>query len=184
MGGSRLAGGSRRRRRLLIIPVVIAAVFVVSGCDKLTGGGWIQSMDLVLGDKATFAFSARCRTTWLDGVPTASFYDGQFEFDDHAANPLVRVHGNVNPFEFGGVAGQTCKQFTKTELSFLLESGFGGTYRTQPQVVPSLQGDFVVGVTDGGNPSSLDGDFICVLLAGGVVYDNCGDVQGGNITIQ
>jgi len=141
-------------------------------------------MDLVLGDKATFAFSARCRTTWLDGVPTASFYDGQFEFDDHAANPLVRVHGNVNPFEFGGVAGQTCKQFTKTELSFLLESGFGGTYRTQPQVVPSLQGEFVVGVTDGGNPSSLDGDFICVLLAGGVVYDNCGDVQGGNITIQ
>jgi len=182
--GSRLTGGSRRGRLLLIIPVIIAAAFITSGCDKLTGGGWIQSASVFVDGKATFSLSARCQTTWLDGIPTASFYDGQFEYDDHVFNPVIRVHGDVNPFQFGGVPGETCRQFTKTDLSFLLASGFAGTYRTQPQVVPALTGDFVVGVVDGGNPSSIDGDFICVSLAGGIDYSHCGDVQGGNITIQ
>jgi hypothetical protein len=173
---------SRRTGRLLgTMPVVIVLAFVLTGCDTLRGGGWIQSASLSLGEKATFGFTARCKTRHENGLPTAVFYEGQFEYDDHGANPLVRIHGNVEPNEFFSLPGQTC-QDAATEPDLPM-STFAGTYRTQPRVRPSVQGDFQVFVADGGEPGSINGDEICVSLSGGIIYMNCGIVQGGNVQV-
>jgi hypothetical protein len=183
----RLGGDSRRGRLLGVVPVVLVLAFLASGCSKLTGGGWIQSLDLVPGDKATFGFTARCQDTTVDGIPTAQLYDGQFQFDDHAFNPLVRVHGDVEPNVFGTVPGETCKDVSK-ETALVNFSGFQGTFRTQSTVVPSMQGEFAVFVSDGGEPGSINGDFICVQLVDlfgiGDNYLNCGVIQAGNIQVE
>lgn len=182
----RLARGFRRLRVAGLVAVGIGVTVMLTGCAKLTGGGWIPS--LVPGQKATFSFSAKCQNTTVDGVPVARLYEGQFEFDDHAFSPLVRVHGDVQPDAFGTVPGQTCSQVSK-ETALIDLSGFAGTYRTQPDIVPSLQGEFAVAVFDGGEPATINGDTICVDLVGpGLVpvgeYFNCGVVQGGNIQVQ
>lgn len=169
-----LAGRSGRLRLLAVIPVLVTFAFVAAGCDKLKGGGWIPS--LMPGQKATFGFSARCKNTTVDSVPSVRIYEGQFEFDDHAANPLVvRVHGDVEPVTLEG----RCEDFPDDVPA----STFIGEYRTQPKVGPSSQGLFQVDVVDGGEPG-IDGDSTCVTLFGDVAYTNCGDVQGGNIQVQ
>jgi hypothetical protein len=172
---------ARRLRTVGVIPLVALAM-LASGCDKLTGGGWIQSESLVLGQKASFSFVAHCRNATVDGMPAAEFYDGEFEFSDQSFDPLVKIHGDVEPWVFGTEPGVTCSQFKKTDLNLFPASGFQGTYRIQ--VAPGGQGDFVVSVADAGEPASITGDTICVSLAGAVTYDNCGIVEGGNIQVQ
>ena len=92
---------SQPRRLVGVVALLIAFAFLLTGCDRATGGGWIPSLSPT-GGHATFAFSAKCKNSTIDGVPTAVFYQGQFDFDDHAFNPLVRVHGVVSPDEFLG----------------------------------------------------------------------------------
>jgi hypothetical protein len=179
-----LTRGSRARRLLAVVPVVIAVAFVASGCDKLTGGGWIQSASLVLGQKASFTFVAHCATTNVDGVPSAQFYDGQFEYSDQSFNPLLRIHGDVQPWVFGVEPGVTCSQFNKTDLETIMASGFQGVYRTQSKTGTTGQGNFVVSVADGGEPATITGDEICVSLDGAFDYLDCGIVQGGNIQVD
>ena len=180
----RLARRSSRLRVTGPVAVGIVLTVMLTGCTTLTGGGWIPS--LALGQKATFGFSAKCQDTTVDGVAVAQLYDGQFEFDDHLFSPLVRVHGDVEPDVFGTVP-ETCSQVSK-ETALVNLSGFRGTYRTQPDVVPSLQGEFAVAVFDGGEPATISGDTICVDLVGSGLpvdeYLNCGVVQGGNIQIR
>jgi hypothetical protein len=174
--------GSRRVRLVGVVLSLFGFAFVVTGCDKLTGGGWIQSRTGIPGQKATFGFNAKCKNTTMDGMPVAVFYEGQFEYDDHAFSPLVRVHGDVEPFEFASAVGQTCQEVAaEPGLPF---SEFGGTYRTQPQVTPTLSGEFAVFAADGGEPGSINGDELTVTLSGGIVYFNTGIVQGGNIQVQ
>jgi hypothetical protein len=173
--------GSENRRTLGVIAVLIALAFLLTGCDRVTGGGWIPSLSPT-GGRATFSFTAKCRNRTIDGIPTAVFYEGQFEFDDHGFNPLVRVHGDVEPVEFFNVPEQSCRDLSR-ELDLVTLTGFQGTYRTQPQVLPGSQGEFAVAVFDGGE-SGINGDEICVSLAGGIEYLNCGVVQGGNIQVQ
>jgi hypothetical protein len=171
------------RYLLGIVLLAIASSLVLTGCDRLTGGGWINSLNVVSGGRATFAFSARCRDTTVGGVPVAELYDGQFQFDDRGFNPVVWVHGDVDPNVFGTVPGETCRQVaSETELVPL--SGFQGTFRTKPGVFPVGQGEFSVAVFDGGEGQSIDDDVICVDLAGGVTYTNCGPVRGGNIQVD
>jgi hypothetical protein len=178
----RLVKDRPRVRLLGVLPFVIAFALVASGCDTLTGGGWIQSASLTLGQRASFSFTARCQTTSVNGVQMAEFYDGQFEFSDQAFDPLVQVHGDVDPWLFASEPG-TCSGFKKTELNVLMTSAFQGTYRTKSQ--PSTQGEFIVGVADGGEPATITGDTICVSLDGpGIAYDNCGIVQGGNLQVH
>jgi hypothetical protein len=179
---------AQRPRRLCVArPVALGIVVTVmlTGCASLKGGGWIPSLSL--GQKATFGFSAKCQDTTIEGVPVARLYEGQFEFDDHSFSPLVRVHGDVEPDVFGTVPEETCSQVSK-ETALMNLSGFRGTYQTQPDVVPSLQGEFAVAVFDGGEPATINGDMICVDLVGPGLpvagYTNCGVVQGGNIQIR
>jgi hypothetical protein len=170
----------RWRRPLGIIAVLTASAFLLTGCDQVTGGGWIPSLSPT-GGRATFGFTAKCRNRTIDGVPTAVFYEGQFEFDDHGFNQQVRIHGDVQPVEFFNVSGSSCRDISELDLVTL--TGFSGTYRTQAQVLPISSGEFAVTVIDGGE-GGINGDFICVSLAGGIEYLNCGDVQGGNIQVQ
>jgi hypothetical protein len=172
---------SGQSRPIGVIAVLIAFAFVLTGCDRVTGGGWIPSLSPT-GGRATFSFTAKCRDRTIDGIPTAVLYEGQFEFDDHGFNPLVRVHGDVQPTEFGTVPERTCRDLSR-ELDLVNLTGFQGTYRTQAQVLPITQGEFAVAVVDEGEPG-INGDEICVTLAGGIVYENCGVLQGGNIQVQ
>lgn len=183
---SRLGAESGRRSLLGIVLLVIVSSFVVSGCDRLTGGGWIPSVEP--GERATFGFTARCRnSTGVNGEPVALLYQGQFQYDDHAFNPAVRIHGTVVPDVFGTFPTRTCSDLA-ADPDFVTSSvgRFQGTFRTQPEIVPGVQGEFVVNVADGGEGGPLNGDEICVSLAGPIVYPPlwCGIVQGGNIQVQ
>jgi hypothetical protein len=175
---------SRSRRLFAVVPLVVAVAFVASGCDRLTGGGWIDSAMPLSGGKASFSFTAHCSNTTIDGIPAAEFYDGQFEFTDTAFDPGLRIHGDIQPF--GGVEpGTTCSQFKKADLDLLGASGFQGVYRTQSKSGPVRQGNFVVTVADGGEPSTITGDDICISLDGAFIYPtHCGIVQGGNIQVD
>ena len=184
--GSKLRRGSGGRRPLLaILPILVLVAFTATGCTKMTGGGWIESK--VPGQKATFGFSVKCTNTTdaVTRLPAAVLHDGQFEFTDKPAG--VNVHGDVGPLPQQTFPGQTCKQLAQEEN--LLGTGlFAGTFRTQSDSVPMNQGEFVVEIVDGGTPGSLNGDSLCVDLVGdgegGLLYGNCGEVQGGNIKVE
>jgi len=165
-----------------ILLLAIASSLVLTGCDRLTGGGWINSLNVVSGARATFSFTARCRDTTVAGLPVAELYDGQFQFDDRGFDPRVWVHGDVSPTVFASAPGETCRQVHEEEV--IPASGFQGIYRTKPGVFPPGEGEFVVTVFDGGEGQAIDDDEICVDLAGSVTYTNCGPVQGGNIQVD
>ena len=178
--------GPGRLRRFGLIAGVVACSVIAAGCDTVTGGGWIQSASLVPGERATFAFSARCKNTTVDGIPTAVMYQGQFEYDDRAFDPRVRVHGTVVPDAIGTVPGQTCREVA-AGAEFPV-ARFQGVFRTKPEVIPVVQGEFLVEVIDLGEGGPLTGDEICVSLFGPIpaLYPPrwCQPVQGGNIQIQ
>lgn len=181
-----------RLRRFGLVPLVLALAFAATGCTKMTGGGWIPSFSLVTGEKATFGFTAKCKTTTVLGIPTAVLHEGQLQFHDHGLG--VDVHGTVQPFEFASVAGMTCKQLAASDPNLLGLGQFAGTYRTQPGMTPAHHGEFVVGVSDAGKPPGIDpisgevrADGLCIDLFGlsaVFAYANCGELQGGEIKIE
>jgi hypothetical protein len=181
-----------RLRLFGLIPLVLALAFMATGCTKMTGGGWIPSLSPASGEKATFGFTAKCKTTTVLGVPTAVLHEGQFQFHDHGLN--VDVHGTVQPVDFFSVPGMTCKQLAASDPNLLGLGQFAGTYRTQPGMTPSHEGEFVIGVSDAGKPPGIDpvtgelgADGVCIDLAGVsevFSYANCGELQGGEIKIE
>lgn len=173
---------SGRRPLLGLIPLLVIFVFTATGCTKMTGGGWIPS--LAPGEKATFGFTAKCKTATINGLPAAVLHEGQFEYTDHGVD--ISVHGAVLPREFQTVFGMTCKELANADPNVLKIGGFEGKFWTQPKVGPLEEGEFSVVVFDGGKPGQtvIDGDQICVDLFGPVTYFNCGDVQGGNIRVE
>lgn len=174
-----------RLRLLGLVPLVLAFAFVATGCTKMTGGGWIPSLSLASGEKATFGFTAKCKTTTVLGVTTAVLHEGQFQFHDHGLD--VDVHGTVQPVEFHSM---TCKELAASDPNVLGRGGFEGTYRTQPGMTPSHEGEFLVIVQDSGiDPISGEfvADNICVDLSGVTetfAYLNCNELQGGEIKVE
>jgi hypothetical protein len=176
--------GRTPRPLLGLIPAIILVAFTASGCTKMIGGGWIPSVDPA--EKATFGFVAKCDTVTMGGLPAAVLHEGQFEFKDPALD--VNVHGDVEPAPLQTFPGMTCKQLAESEPNLLGTGAFVGRFQTQ-NTAPMTQGEFFVQVFDGGKPGTIDGDEICVDLAGdgagGLVYpQHCGEVQGGNIRIE
>lgn len=182
-------------RGIGLIPLLMMVALVASGCTKMTGGGWIQSVSLVEGEKATFGFTAQCKntTTIVAGisVPTAVLHGGQFEFEDHGLG--VSVHGTVETLPLQEFPFMTCKDL-RSEPNLLGTGIFGGTYRTQPGMTPGHTGEFVIQVFDAGKPPQLDpvsgmvlADSICVDLVGVsavFAYSNCRDLEGGSIKVE
>ena len=173
-----------RRRVLGVIPVLFLVVLMTTGCTKLTGGGWIPAV--VPTQKATFGFTAKCKTVTMSGLPAAVLFEGQFEYTDPSVE--VNVHGDVQPFEFQTVVGMTCKQLAASEPDVLGLGQFAGTFRTQSATGLSSQGEVLVQVADGGKPHTIDGDALSVELVGdgvgGLLYHHEGVVQGGNIRVE
>lgn len=176
-----------------LIPLMLAFAVVASGCTKITGGGWIQSLSLVEGEKATFGFTARCKdtTSTVGSIPTAVLHDGEFQFEDHGLG--VSVHGNVEALPMQEFPFVTCKQL-RNDANLLGSGAFGGTYRTQPGMTPAHEGEFFVEVSDSGKAPQLDpvtgdvlADEICVDLVGvsqAFSYQNCGTLQGGSLRVE
>ena len=192
----RLRHRPSERRGLALIPLVLMLALVASGCTKITGGGWIQSLALLQDEKATFGFTAQCKntTTTVGGisVPTAVLHDGQFEFEDHGLN--VSVHGDVETLPLQEFPLTTCKDL-RNEPNLLGTGAFAGTYRTQPGMTPAHEGEFLVQVIDAGKlPPQIDpltgtvvADHICIDLTGVTevfFYNNCGDLEGGSIKVE
>jgi hypothetical protein len=165
--------------------VTMAAVMLLSGlatgCDKVTGGGWINSSVVTSAERATFGFTARCKNTTVDSTPTAVLYEGQLEYYDRGAG--IRIHGDVEPNEFAQAPGMTCKEVGRSledPPGPFVSATLHGTYRTQPG---GLQGEFEVLVTDNGEPGALNGDTFDIKLTGAVMHVNAGPIQGGNIQV-
>jgi hypothetical protein len=169
--------------------VTVAAVLLLAGfatgCDKVTGGGWIvSSADPT--EKATFGFTAKCETRTINSTPTAVLYDGQLEYEDQAAD--VRIHGDVEPSDIPGFqfVGMTCQQLRDIQPFPLGAATFEGKYRSQPS---GGEGTFMVIVLDGGEPG-VGSDALCITLTGAITYANCGAVaegtvlEGGNIEVH
>ena len=160
--------------------VTVAAAMLLaglaSGCDKVTGGGWLASSADPLEEKATFGFTAKCKNTTVASTPVAVFYEGQLEYRDDGAD--IHIHGDVEPNEFADMSGATCRQ---AHNPFFAATMFEGRYRSQPD---GAQGDFEVTVTDNGEPGSLNGDMFSIILTGAIEHVNSGPIQGGNIQIH
>ena len=161
--------------------VTVAATLLLAvigaGCERATGGGWIMSSANAF-EKATFGFSAKCRTRTGDSGPVAVFADGQLEYHDEAAG--VRIHGDVEPADFAQLPG-TCEDVGQMPMFMFGVATFEGTYRSQSG---DEEGQFFVTVTDNGQPG-MNGDLFCIELAGDIVYpEHCRPVQGGNIQVK
>jgi hypothetical protein len=172
----------RKRRFVLGGLALIGFVFVLTGCDQVTGGGTMSS--LVPGQKANFGFNAKCRTVTNGGVSSAQFYNGQFQFSDNAVG--VAIHGDVQPDADSTISGTTCDELDQVfESMGTVTATFRGTYRDQHD---SGNGRFEVTVTDNGEPGT--NDMICVDLTPGSLpalpYHNCGTgtISSGNIQVR
>jgi hypothetical protein len=158
---------------------------VLTGCDQVTGDGSMPSV--MPGQRATFSFSAKCRTVTNAGVPSAAFYDGQFEFHDAAVD--VDVHGDVTPDAGTTISGTSCRDVDAVIESMGIPTAmFRGTYRDQQGANKGATGTFEVTVTDNGEPGS--NDMICVTLTPDDLlappYANCGSgtITSGNIQVH
>ena len=155
--------------------VVVALALLMSGCYKATGGGWIPSLT---GGKAHFGFSVMCKTTYQNGVPFANLYDGQLEWQDG----LVKLHGNVEPFDFESVPGTRCQDIREA----LASNGplqFSGNCSRPQQGGES--GVFVAVVEEDSSFCNIGEDFISLTLIGGryLGYFNEGCVRQGSIQV-
>jgi len=162
---------------------VVGAIAIMTGCHKVTGGGWIDGVN---GGKATFAFQGQCVRQDPDGSGEQSFfYRGQFQFNDRLAG--VKVHAEMLRFALFGDESQSCEESAEFFGSFdpRNEASFSA-------VCQSPTGEFgfiTVDVVDEGTPGSLSGDFINISIDGactsdGQPYSNSGIIRGGNIVVH
>lgn len=175
--------------------VLIGITVALSGCNKVTGGGWMAGVN---GGRATFGFQAQCQDgTEPDGEPSQNFYEGQFQYRDNAA--YVGFHGDINvSFVTSGVYGngiliESCADWGNSGNT---NAEFTGTCVSHPGGVP---GTFKVEVVDNGKPGPDSADEITVTTpntdpffgeeAGvpctdnGQPYSNSGMLGGGNIAM-
>ena len=188
--------------------VLIGITVALSGCNKVTGGGWIAGVN---GGKANFGFQAQCQEETVDfgfgEMLMPGFYEGQFQYRDNSA--YVGFHGDIN-IAVGALFDGTCADL----VDFFRENGdpanfseFSGECVSHPG---GVQGTFKVVVVDNGKagpdasdeitvttPNSVElpifdeGEFLGyeVVTLGvpctdnGQPYSNSGMLGGGNIAM-
>ena len=161
-----------------------AMLVVITGCHKVTGGGWIAGVN---GGKATFGFQVRCVT---DEFGDPAQFEGQFQFNDHRAG--VRFHGDVNAnLSYIGFPEEwSCSDIV--EFVNPPEELGHAVFQGQCTSPAGTTGTFSVEVMDNGTPGSVAGDIITVQSpAYGFFgtpctddlqpYSNSGVIGGGNI---
>ena len=122
-----------------------AAIVIIAGCHKVTGGGWIAGVN---GGKATFGFQAQCVD---DEFGDPSQFEGQFQFNDRGAG--VRFHGDVNANQtyVGAPEEWSCSDIV--ELVFPAELN-QALFRGECTSPGGITGTFSVEVTDNGTPAT------------------------------
>jgi len=190
--------------------VLIGITVALSGCNKVTGGGWIAGVN---GGKANFGFQAQCQEGTVDfgfgEMLTQDFYEGQFQYRDNSA--YVGFHGDINIAASAIGFDGTCADL----VDFFHENGDPANWSDFSGECVShsggVQGTFRVMVVDNGKagPDSADeitvttpnffeepifddeGEFLGfeVVALGvpctdnGQPYSNSGMLGGGNIAM-
>jgi hypothetical protein len=164
----------RRIRFLCLAAMAVLAVFVLSGCYlKLTGGGWMQSVNGV--DKATFSVNY--------DVARAQTAPGQCGFDFEGAHIRGTYHDHGTDVRFKiddedlsviGCFDPNPENAENNNCAFFMTS-----YESQD---PKLPGEGTVFVTacDHGEPGDVDYLQIDVQSGPYAGYHNAGPVLGGN----
>jgi hypothetical protein len=170
--------------------LLLLLALMATGCDQVTGGGYIHSANLTSNEKANFGFSAICKKDEPfigGGTGSAKFYEGQLQWDDHGAN--VKFHGDVNErlgVQTAGVpASKQCEAADAFFGENTTDATFGGTYTPEHSTGPADEGTFTVNVTNTGK-GGINGDTIEITLDDGRYngYTNAGVVEGGQIDIK
>jgi hypothetical protein len=165
------------RRVSYTAALVALTIVVLAGCNA-TGGGYIPST--IEGEKATFAFSAKCQNKTLKtetGEVVVAELKGQLQYNDHPAD--VKIHGVF----FARTTGDSCEDFDTTDEDTDVFEGVyfvpGGPRREEDVGTVRLE------VTDAGEPG-INGDFVMISLFDGPHsgYTNSGFVQGGNVQVH
>jgi hypothetical protein len=140
-------------------------------------GGRIPST--VPGEKATFAFSGKCRNTTLEnGQEVYGVTKGQLQYNDRAAG--VKFHAKLGEgFSFG--SSDPCGDVAEAGGN---SASFSGLYRVSggPK---EAEGFVEIVVIDNGEPG-INGDEVTINVVDGPYdgYYNSGTLQGGNVQVH
>ena len=176
------------RRTILLLATMALTIVVLAGCEKATGGGYIPSQPTG-ADKATFAFSTKCKNTTLENGDVIGELKGQLQYNDREAD--VRFHAFLKPItvEVGepGVTDACVFLDEQAEQEFG-EDSFVLEYRVQggPKEEEDLEVDLVrIHVVDSGEPGINGDEFTIEVLSGPYEgYTNTGTIEGGNIQVH
>jgi hypothetical protein len=160
--------------------VLIGITVALSGCNKVTGGGWMAGVN---GGKANFGFQAQCQevSTDFDEMLFPGFYEGQFQYRDNSA--YVGFHGDIN-IAVTALFDGTCAEL----VDFFHENGdaanwsdFSGECVSHPG---GVQGTFRVMVVDNGKAGPDSADEITVTTPNSVqqaTFDDDGNQTGWEV---
>jgi len=183
-------------RNLLAVGMVIA-MFAFSGCANISGGGWMDSAMMNLGNpqpseplqegeimpKATFGFQFTCTPT---GDYTAE-YQGHITYHDHGST-FVAGNGKVKKLAFQANTPLATSDWSDLQIQpcdaqlFFDYGYYQGTYTAIPPNAGD-PGTFEFFAWDGGETGPDKFDWFEIELEGGVLdgYENSGIPGGGNI---
>ena len=167
--------------RKLAMITAVTALFALSGCLKMTGGGWFIDGE---GDFVNFGFTAQ-----PDGEPTGNCDGYPFPFPQ--VPTCQPAKGRLTLIDHGGMSGEPR----------MIRGEFTGTYNPiggNPEDGSQFTGTVLVDgvewlmgmrVTDNGQ-AGIEQDFIFIMLEEAATADGSpdlvyiGDIGGGNIKVH
>lgn len=174
-------------RVLAIVSVFTMAPIVITGCEKATGGGVLETY----AGNATFGFQAQCHDIGypVDQV-TPDLYVGQVtgEFQYKEKSSGVAFHGDMDiiPFEYSYDL-TSCEVIDQIFAAEGLPNAFlmAGTYTPVPKTA-GAGGQVVVDVIDSDIENCPNGDALAVELSGGIYsgYYTEACLEHGNIVVH
>lgn len=159
----------------------LVAVLSLTGCNKMTGGGWLIDVD---GDRVSFGFNARATEE-----PTSQC---QLPFD----TPCVAAKGVFNLIDHGDVSGQRLHVRGNLTGTYTGQAPFDCEPEAETPCGAQFEGTATVNgvphtlsvrVTDNGEGSGIVGDFVSIFIVpigGGELINYIGTVQGGNLQVH
>lgn len=168
-------------KRKFAVLTIATAMLALSGCFKMTGGGWFLDGE---GDMVTFGFTAQ-----PDGEPTG-FCDG-FPFPFPQVPTCQPAKGRLTLIDHGNASGEPRMirgEFTGTYNPASGNPGDGSQFAGTVTVDGE---DWILGmrVTDAGEPG-VPGDFVFLMLEPAATADGApdlvyiGEIAEGNIQVH
>jgi len=158
--------------------ITIGLFLVLGGCKTIRGGGWIDSFNKNGDEKATFGINITCKNS--------EFY-GQFTYQDHGYK-VEMSDGKMRKLSLKAQVDRTavkndgsCSDYSNKSFPYYL---YDFTYLTHPDESGG-EGSGQIELYD--EDLALTGkDRLCIGITTGLYagYYNCGDLGGGNLTIN